>query len=70
MVDSGQEAARRALERLTETGSLSSRKTKGSCYYYVSDSPVEFADNARAILGSPIDGEAEQIDIESFDVGI
>ena len=69
LVDSGQEAARRAREKLEETGRLSSGKTEGSCRYYVSDSPADFAESAQAILGGPIEGGAEQVDIESYEAG-
>lgn len=64
LINSGREAARAAQELLLSAGMEGAGP--GGCRYFVSDSAAEFAENARSILNQDIDGEAEQIDIESY----
>ncbi|WP_101908790.1 glutamate racemase [Marasmitruncus massiliensis] len=64
LIDPGREVAKWAQNFLTSSGIL--REGEGSCEYYVSDSPELFSDTAAIFLGGDIQGEVEQIDIDSF----
>ncbi len=66
LIDSGQEAARSARDRLFQLKLQAPPGSAGGCRYFVSDSASEFQESAEAILGHPISGTARQIDIEEF----
>lgn len=66
LVDSGQEAARAAAEKLESFHMLGGENRPGKSTYYVSDSPADFSESAAAILGEEIAEAALQIDIEMY----
>lgn len=63
LVDSGQQAALAAAERLNRDGLLSGRTAGGQCSYYVTDDPQGFAQVAGIFLGTPVADSATQVDI-------
>lgn len=66
LIDSGQEAARGAAELLKANEQLNQSETCAVYNYFVSDTVEEFMKNATAILGEPINGSIEKIDIEQY----
>lgn len=66
LIDSGAEAARQAFDLLNNKDTLTDKKTKGICTFYVSDSKGSFYENAKTIVGEDIIGEVLQIDIEKY----
>jgi glutamate racemase len=66
LVSAGKEAAKHASAILTERELLNDGKEKGTCEFYVTDSPEMFAENAKIFLGYPIDGEVHKVDIDAL----
>lgn len=66
LVDSGKAAADYARSMLAEAGLLTGRKSRGSCSYYVSDAPDDFARNASIFLGERFGGEVGRIEITNY----
>lgn len=65
LIDSGQEAAHAAKQRLEKHGMCNLTRMIGGVDYFVSDSAAVFAENARQIVGESVTAKAMQIDIES-----
>lgn len=66
LINSGQEAARYAHQLLCEQASLNDGEKAGNCKFFVSDTVIEFQQNASVILHEPIDGNVTRIDIENY----
>ncbi len=62
LINSGAEAAKKALEVLGKTESGGN----GSVSYYVSDDPTTFVANASLFLGKEINGTVEKININEY----
>lgn len=66
LVSAGAEAAKYAANLLTEKEMLSDRTEKGINEFYASDSVELFAENAKALLGTDLDGEVHSVDISEM----
>lgn len=66
LINSGQEAARRCLELLTENDMLNNTKSIKTREFYVSDTIEDFEHNAKPILRTPISGNVYKVDIEQY----
>lgn len=62
LINSGAEAAKRAIEMLGKNNS----EKEGSVSYYVSDDPTMFRSNASLFLGKEINGTVEKININEY----
>jgi glutamate racemase len=67
LIDAGERVAHAAAARLRETSALSDRAERGVRRYFVSDSPPGFAATAALLLGRPLDGTAEKVELEPAD---
>lgn len=65
LIDTGAACAAAAVQCLEEQGLLARRET-GSCRYFVSDSPQDFARLAGIFLGEEAQGSVERIEIEKY----
>ncbi|MCM1023082.1 MAG: glutamate racemase [Prevotella sp.] len=66
LVSSGEEAAKYAYNMLMSRGMLSDRKEQGTNTYYTSDSIELFGENARAFLGSSLNGDVFKVGIDEL----
>lgn len=66
LVDSGMETAIYSAKILKENNLLNESKSKGTCKFYVSDTPDGFENIAGLFLGREMEHKAEQISIEEF----
>lgn len=66
LVDSGKAAADYAKKLLTEQGLLAERASGGTCSYFVSDAPNDFAGNASRFLGGSFGGEVTKVEITGY----
>ncbi len=66
LISSGSEAAKYACAFLTGKEMLTDRTEKGTNYFYSSDSAEMFGENARAFLGSEINGSVTKIEPEEL----
>ncbi len=64
LIDPGRQVAKWAQSYLTSHNLL--REEEGTCKFYVTDSPDVFSDTATIFLGNDIQGDVEQIDIDSL----
>lgn len=63
LVDSGKETAIYSAKVLKEHGLLNNSNEKGTCKFYVSDTPDDFNNVAGLFLGREMDHKVEQINI-------
>lgn len=66
LISSGEEAAKYAYNMLMNRNMLSDREEKGINTYYTSDSVQLFEENARAFLGTSINGEVHKVGIDDL----
>ena len=66
LVSSGEEAAKYAYKMLMSKEMLSDREENGTNTYYTSDSIELFEENARAFLGSSLNGDVYKVGIDEL----
>lgn len=66
LVSSGEEAAKYAYKMLMSKEMLSDREETGTNTYYTSDSIELFEENARAFLGSSLNGDVYKVGIDEL----
>jgi len=66
LISAGAEAAALVSRTLADAGMLSSRKTGGTCRYFVTDGVAGFERLASLFLQQDVTGQAQQISLESF----
>ncbi|MDE6599460.1 MAG: glutamate racemase [Oscillospiraceae bacterium] len=66
LVSSGEEAAKYAYKMLMSREMLSDREENGTNTYYTSDSIELFEENARAFLGSSLNGDVYKVGIDEL----
>lgn len=66
LVDSGMETAIYTTKVLMENNLLNNSSEKGSCQFYVSDTPDDFKNIAGLFLGREMEHKVEQINIEEY----
>ena len=66
LISSGEEAAKYAYNMLMSREMLSDREENGTNTYYTSDSVELFGDNARAFMGSSINGDVFKVGIDEL----
>lgn len=66
LVSSGEEAAKYAYKMLMSREMLSDREETGTNTYYTSDSIELFEENARAFLGSSLNGDVYKVGIDEL----
>ena len=66
LVSSGEEAAKYAYKMLMSKEMLSGREENGTNTYYTSDSIELFEENARAFLGSSLNGDVYKVGIDEL----
>ena len=66
LIDSGQEAARSARDRLFQLKLQAPPGSAGGCRYFVSDSTQDFARLASVFLGETVRDSVERVEIEKY----
>ncbi|MDE7301793.1 MAG: glutamate racemase [Oscillospiraceae bacterium] len=66
LISSGEEAAKYAYKMLMSKEMLSDREENGTNTYYTSDSIELFEENARAFLGSSLNGDVYKVGIDEL----